>query len=242
MPLGVDIPVNEVKRYMGYHGDAEITPDIEAKIDKAIEQVSSQSHPRIVMNEYLIDVTDKTVVIHTGKEDLTLESESLCRNLSGCRAAILLAATIGPSCDMLVRRAVITSSADAAMYQAAGAAIGMKSLSLGVHQAAGAAAIEAFLDSENDRLKKEYEARDLYLRPRFSPGYGDLKLDHQKDWFRLLDISKQIGIELTDSLLMVPTKSVTAIIGIGGNIKSTCGSRCGSCNMHNTCEFSKGRT
>ena len=225
MPLGVDIPVNEVKRYMGYHGDAEITPDIEAKIDKAIEQVSSQSHPRIVMNEYLIDVTDKTVVIHTGKEDLTLESESLCRNLSGCRAAILLAATIGPSCDMLVRRAVITSSADAAMYQAA-----------------GAAAIEAFLDSENDRLKKEYEARDLYLRPRFSPGYGDLKLDHQKDWFRLLDISKQIGIELTDSLLMVPTKSVTAIIGIGGNIKSTCGSRCGSCNMHNTCEFSKGRT
>ena len=225
MPLGVVIPVNEVKRYMGYHGAAEITPDIEAKIGKAIDQVSSQSHPRIVMNEYLIDVTDKAVVIHTGIEDLTLESESLCRNLSGCRAAILLAATIGPSCDMLVRRAGITSSADAAMYQAA-----------------GAAAIEAFLDSENDRLKKEYEARDLYLRPRFSPGYGDLKLDHQKDWFRLLDISKQIGIELTDSLLMVPTKSVTAIIGIGGNIKSTCGSRCGSCNMHNTCEFSKGRT
>lgn len=225
MPLGVDIPVSEVKRYMGYHGAVDITPDIEAKIGKAINQVSSQSHPRIVMNEYLIDVTDKTVVIHTGTEDLTLESESLCRNLSVCRAAILLAATIGPSCDMLVRRASVTSAADAAIYQAA-----------------GAAAIEAFLDSENDRLKKEYEARDLYLRPRFSPGYGDLKLDHQKDWFRLLDISKQTGIELTDSLLMVPTKSVTAIIGIGGNIRSKNCTGCGSCNMSSTCEYSKGRT
>ena len=126
---------------------------------------------------------------------------------------------------MLVRRASVTSAADAAIYQAA-----------------GAAAIEAFLDSENDRLKKEYEARDLYLRPRFSPGYGDLKLDHQKDWFRLLDISKQTGIELTDSLLMVPTKSVTAIIGIGGNIRSKNCTGCGSCNMSSTCEYSKGRT
>ena len=225
MPLGVDIPVKEVKRYMGYHGINEIAPDMQERIDKAIDQVSSQSHPRLLIKEFRITVSDKTVVIHAENEEVTLESESLCRNLSGCKRALLLAATIGPSCDMLVRRASVKSAVDAAVYQAA-----------------GAAAIEAFLDSENDRLKKEYEADDLYLRPRFSPGYGDLKLDHQKDWFRLLDISKQIGIELTDSLLMVPTKSVTAIIGIGGD-KSKCGgSGCGGCSMKNTCDYSKGRT
>ena len=225
MPLGVDIPVKEVKRYMGYHGINEIAPDMQERIDKAIDQVSSQSHPRLLIKEFRITVSDKTVVIHAENEDVTLESESLCRNLSGCKRALLLAATIGPSCDMLVRRASVKSAVDAAVYQAA-----------------GAAAIEAFLDSENDRLKKEYEADDLYLRPRFSPGYGDLKLDHQKDWFRLLDISKQVGIELTDSLLMVPTKSVTAIIGIGGDKSKCCGSGCGGCNMKNTCDYSKGRT
>ena len=224
MPLGVDIPVKEVQRYMGYHGISEIAPDMQERIAKAVEQVSSQSHPRLVIKEFRISVSEKEVVIHADNEDVTLESESLCRNLSGCKRALLLAATIGPSCDMLVRRAAVKSAADSAVYQAA-----------------GAAAIEAFLDSENDRLRKEYEAEDLYLRPRFSPGYGDLKLDHQKDWFRLLDISKQVGIELTDSLLMVPTKSVTAIIGIGGDKRKCCGSGCGGCNMKNTCDYSKGK-
>ena len=225
MPLGVDIPVNEVKRYMGYHGIAEVTPEIEAKIKEAVDRVSTMSHPRLLIKEYPVTVTEKTVTIHAESEEVTLESESLCRNLSGCLRALLLAATIGPSCDMLVRRASVTSACEASIYQAC-----------------GAAAIESFLDSENDRLKREYEADGLYLRPRFSPGYGDLKLEHQKDWFRLLDISKQIGIELTDSLLMMPTKSVTAIIGIGGDVRQKNCSGCSGCNMRSTCEFSEGRS
>ena len=224
MPLGVDIPIKEVQRYMGYRSISDITPEMQDKIAKAADQVSIQSHPRIIVKEYLIDVLERSVVIHADSEDITLESEALVRNLKDCCGALLLAATIGPSCDMLVRRASVTSAAEASIYQAA-----------------GAAAIEAFLDSENDRLKKEYEAKGFFLRPRFSPGYGDLKLDHQKDWFRLLDISRQIGIELTDSLLMVPTKTVTAIIGVGKNACNCTCSGCGSCNMKNSCEYSKGR-
>ena len=224
MPLEVEIPVKEVQRYMGYHGIVDIAPEMQEKIDKAIEHLGTQSHPRIISKEYRITVSEKTVTLHADNEDVTFESEGLVRNLTGCCGAVLLAATIGPACDMLVRRASITSAADAAVYQAA-----------------GAAAIEAFLDDYNDKLKASYEARGLFLRPRFSPGYGDLKLEHQKDWFRLLDITKQIGIELTDSLLMVPTKSVTAIIGIGiDENKSGC-SGCKGCNKHDTCEFSKER-
>jgi len=221
MPLESEIPVKEVQRYMGYRGIADIGPDIRVKIDKAIGQVSLQSHPRIISKEYPVTVRDNDVTIHAGSEDVILQSESLARNLSGCCGAILLAATIGPACDMLVRRAGVTSAVDASIYQAA-----------------GAAAIESFLDDMNDRYKADYEAQGLFLRPRFSPGYGDLKLDHQRDWFRLLDITKQIGIELTDSLLMVPTKSVTAIIGIGIN-KGTQGcSGCAGCNKKGTCDFS----
>jgi len=221
MPLESEIPVKEVQRYMGYRGIADIGPDIRVKIDKAIGQVSLQSHPRIISKEYPVTVRDNDVTIHAGSEDVVLHSESLARNLSGCCGAILLAATIGPACDMLVRRAGVTSAVDASIYQAA-----------------GAAAIESFLDDMNDRYKADYEAQGLFLRPRFSPGYGDLKLDHQRDWFRLLDITKQIGIELTDSLLMVPTKSVTAIIGIGIN-KGTQGcSGCAGCNKKGTCDFS----
>lgn len=224
MPLEVEIPVKEVQRYMGYHGIVDIAPEILEKINKAIEHLGTQSHPRIISKEYRITVAEKTVTLHAENEDVTFESEGLVRNLTGCCGAVLLAATIGPACDMLVRRASITSAADSAVYQAA-----------------GAAAIEAFLDDYNDKLKASYEARGLFLRPRFSPGYGDLKLEHQKDWFRLLDITKQIGIELTDSLLMVPTKSVTAIIGIGIDETKTGCTGCKGCNRHDTCEFSKER-
>ena len=224
MPLEVEIPVKEVQRYMGYHGIVDIAPEMQEKIHKAIEHLGTQSHPRIISKEYRITVAGKTVTLHAENEDVTFESEGLVRNLTGCCGAVLLAATIGPACDMLVRRASVTSAADSAVYQAA-----------------GAAAIEAFLDDYNDKLKASYEARGLFLRPRFSPGYGDLKLEHQKDWFRLLDITKQIGIELTDSLLMVPTKSVTAIIGIGIDENKTGCTGCKGCNKHDTCEFSKER-
>lgn len=224
MPLEVEIPVKEVQRYMGYHGIVDIAPEMQEKINKAIEHLGTQSHPRVISKEYRITVAEKTVTLHAENDDVTFESEGLVRNLTGCCGAILLAATVGPACDMLVRRASITSAADAAVYQAA-----------------GAAAIEAFLDDYNDKLKASYEARGLFLRPRFSPGYGDLKLEHQKDWFRLLDITKQIGIELTDSLLMVPTKSVTAIIGIGIDKSKTGCTGCKGCNRHDTCEFSKER-
>ena len=64
MPLGVDIPVKEVQRYMGYHGISEIAPDMQERIAKAVEQVSSQSHPRLVIKEFRISVSEKEVVIH----------------------------------------------------------------------------------------------------------------------------------------------------------------------------------
>lgn len=224
MPLDAEIPVKEVERYMGYHGTAVIDTGTKASISKAIDQLQTQSHPRIVSREYPVTVDGDSITVHTGSEDVVFVSSSLGRNLEGCCGVILLAATIGPACDMLVRRASVTSVAGASVYQAA-----------------GAAAIESFLDDYNDELKKEYGSKGLCLRPRFSPGYGDLKLEYQKDWFRLLDITKQIGVELTDSLLMVPTKSVTAVIGIAYTDEATKCSGCADCNRKGTCEYSKGR-
>ena len=55
----------------------------------------------------------------------------------------------------------------------------------------------------------------MFFKPRFSPGYGDLSLEVQKEIFSLLDCPRKIGVSLGDSLLMTPSKSVTAIIGYG---------------------------
>ena len=127
-----------------------------------------------------------------------VKSKNLYRNLEGCEEVLLFAATIGQGADFLIRRYEKTKMSRAAVCQAAAAAM-----------------IEAYCNEINDHWKREYEAKGCFLKPRFSCGYGDFALAHQKDYLRVLEMDKRLGIHLNDALLMVPTKSVTAVIGIG---------------------------
>ena len=218
MPLGVKIPEKEVRRYMGLRGPVDISPDTDAMIKKAIGALEKDCSPKHVSRAFPVTVEGNEVRF----ADVVIKSSSLARNLAGCIQCVLFAATAGPFCDMLVKRASVTSSAYASCCQAA-----------------GAAAIEAYCDLINDKIKDEYEAKGLFARPRFSPGYGDLPLENQKDWFRLLDITRNTGIELTGSLLMVPTKSVTAIIGLSPDRLPCVRQGCESCTMSSACTFSR---
>ena len=66
-----------------------------------------------------------------------------------------------------------------------------------------------------NELAETYATEGLSLRPRFSPGYGDFPLEAQESVFKALDCHRKIGLALNDSLLMSPSKSVTAIVGLG---------------------------
>ena len=70
----------------------------------------------------------------------------------------------------------------------------------------------------------------VFLPPRFSPGYGDLPLSLQRDIFRVLDCPRKIGLTLNESLLMSPSKSVTAIVGLGHPRESSCSGGCNQCS------------
>ena len=105
----------------------------------------------------------------------------------------IFAATIGPGADTIIRR-----------YS------GSSSLKPAVLQAIGAAAIEAYADEVTEQIKTAFPN----IKMRFSPGYGDFSLEHQKDFFRLLELEKNLGMNLNNALLMTPTKSITAVIGI----------------------------
>ena len=69
------------------------------------------------------------------------------------------------------------------------------------------------------QIAEEAAAEGRTCTPRFSPGYGDLPLETQRDVFRLLDCERKIGVWLNESLLMTPSKSVTAIFGLLGENK-----------------------
>lgn len=145
-----------------------------------------------------------------------IQSKNLADNLRGCQKAVLFVATVGVEMDRLILKYGRLSPAKALMFQAI-----------------GAERIEALCDLFCDELKKEYREG---IRPRFSPGYGDLSLLVQKDLFSVLDCERKIALTLNESCTMSPSKSVTAIVGIGGSAEGKCGNKCSTCSMKN-CTF-----
>ena len=80
-------------------------------------------------------------------------------------------------------------------------------------QAVAAAMIEDWMDAIEDDIRREL-APGEELVARYSPGYGDFPLAAQSALVALLDAPRKAGVSLTSSLLLVPSKSVTAVIGV----------------------------
>ena len=113
------------------------------------------------------------------------------------RDVVFLCGTIGAEFDAWQRRLAVTSAADALLSQQ----IGLD-------------AVEKVMDELENEVKVKVEGEGLKLRPRRSPGYGDLPLSLSRTIISELDATRKIGVSITDSDLLVPSKSVTAICEI----------------------------
>ena len=121
---------------------------------------------------------------------------TLARHMAGCRDAYLACGTLGAGFDAFQRRASVSSGADALIAQAIGAAL-----------------VEKVMDALEDEIRADLAPGES-LAPRYSPGYGDFPLAAQRRLLELLDAPRTAGVSLTDTLLMVPSKSVSAVIGV----------------------------
>ncbi len=216
--------LREITRYLGYYG---VTPDesMMREIDQCINELEKVITPRFVYDRFGLlqkEEGDGSVLSFGGIET---GSRDLARNLKGCTEVYIMAVTLGPGPDRLVRRASVGRMSRALIYQAAAAAM-----------------TEAWCDEINERIRSEAARDGLYTRPRFSPGYGDLPLSVQKQISGLLNMPKEIGVSLTESLLMTPSKSVTALIGVSpepaspGRDSPEAG-KCGSCAAAESCPY-----
>ena len=221
--------LREITRYLGYYG---VTPDesMMREIDQCINELEKVITPRFVYDRFGLlqkEEGDGSVLSFGGIET---GSRDLARNLKGCTEVYIMAVTLGPGPDRLVRRASVGRMSRALIYQAAAAAM-----------------TEAWCDEINERIRSEAARDGLYTRPRFSPGYGDLPLSVQKQISGLLNMPKEIGVSLTESLLMTPSKSVTALIGVSpepaspgrGSPKA---GKCGSCAAAESCPYADKNT
>lgn len=206
----------EVARYLGLKGKS---PDARtaALMEEAIVELRA-AEPRHVLKRFPLSVEDQTALVGP----LTLASKSLAVHVKDCWEVILLAATLGVKADMMIRRASVCDMSRAMVLQAC-----------------AAAKLEGYLDSLCAGMEKELEPEGLSLKTRFSPGYGDLSLDCQGEVLALLEAKKRIGLFLTDGSMMVPTKSVTAIIGLTPLKQKSLAHSCTSC-MDADCPYREG--
>lgn len=182
----------EIYRYLGY---GKSMPDDVTKqnIEQCIEEELSVISPRHVYREF--DLEMEGDLVKAG--NITFKSSNLSKNLLGCDKIILFAATLGNGPDRLMNKYQKLSISKAAICQAVAAAI-----------------IEEYCD-ECQRSIEELEAeRGYYVRPRYSPGYGDLSLKVQEDLISAINAYKAIGLTLSDGNVMIPEKSVTALMGL----------------------------
>lgn len=224
----------EIARYLGYHG---VQPDeaVQQEIEYCVRRLQEDVTPRFVYQKFPLSISagdPDRAKQGDGKEEipiirassLEIHSRNLARNLQGCTFLYLMAATLGPAPDRLVKRASITGMSRAVIYQAAAAAM-----------------IETWCDLICQRISGEAQREGLYCRTRFSPGYGDVPLQLQRDFANILHMDREIGVGLTDTLLMTPSKSVTAFIGASPHRQASQERGCDDCSLQNTCEYSCGR-
>lgn len=184
-----EIDKKEILRY-ARSGENEQTVSL---LDECIKETRDILSYKVCFRRFKIKRDDGGLDLGFAVSD----SHSLSLCLEGCDEIILFAATVGVSLDRLIARYNVTSPAKAIMLQAI-----------------GSERVEALCDEFCKDISRLESEKEKALRPRFSPGYGDLPLEIQREVFSALDCTKSIGISLSDGLFMTPTKSVTAIIGI----------------------------
>lgn len=181
----LSVDKQEVCRYLGAKVMDEATSGLIAECEKSSFELAT---PKAVYIETEIDVNEDTIDFGF----MRVNSHNLATNLNGCYKAYLFCATLGIGMDRWFERQIRVSPAKATVFSAVGSSL-----------------IESFCDYVNKQI-----AGGENSRPRFSCGYGDFCLEHQKDILKVLEADKRLGVCLTESCMMVPVKTVTAVIGI----------------------------
>lgn len=209
--------VDEALRYLGAGGDAP--EELRRQVAAAADELAAAVQPRYTYKIYDLDHTEGRICLRGAGVALTGETAE--RMLAQCDQAALLACTLGATFDAQLLAAQARDMARAVILDACGS---------------------AFVESGCDTVEQEIAARfpDRYLTDRFSPGYGDLPLSLQPDICTVLDAARRLGVHVTESLILNPVKSVTAVIGLSDKPQMARIRGCGFCSMRETCLLRKG--
>lgn len=217
VPIKLDI--REPLRYLGVRGEPD--PALSAELSGVADKLTRAVTPRYIYRVFPVERTAGGTAL-TGA-GLVLSGELARNMLADCGRAALLICTLGAVFEALLRSEQARSMARAAMLDACGS---------------------AWVEAGCDEAQAEISARFPGLHPtdRFSPGYGDLPLSLQRDICGALDAPRRLGVQVTDSLLLNPSKTVTAVIGLSDRPQPARIRGCAYCDLRENCQYRKGGT
>ena len=208
--------MGEALRYLGV---PHPTQDLRREAERLADELSDMIQPRYVYRVFGLEHHPDCVRLQGANVDLT--GSSARTMLAGCGQAALLACTLGARFDAKLLALQARDMAKAVVVDALGS---------------------AFVEAGCDEAEREIAGRfpGMYLADRFSPGYGDLPLALQPRFCAALDAGRRLGLTVSQSLLMNPVKSVTAVIGLSDTPRPARIRGCAYCNLRETCTIRKG--
>lgn len=209
------LPVDRalVLRYLGWTGGA-LPPAMEDLVSRCLETAASLAAPRYRYEKFAVDAAGPVLTLG----GIPLEGADAKNLLSCCESGYYLACTIGLPLERLIRQKLVTAPDEAVIYDEAGSVLA-----------------EALADRAEAEIRRTETCR---LTVRFSPGYGDLPLAIQPAILKLLDAPRRLGLSATETLLLTPTKSITAILGVGEEVGRV-STGCASCRLRGACTLQK---
>ncbi|HZK00732.1 MAG TPA: methionine synthase [Tissierellaceae bacterium] len=216
----VNINKDQVLRYLGYKD--QILDNLTNKlIDESIKEVSGLVNPKYTYK--IFDIARSKDKLWLKDTNLILVGRHIRSHLEHSKSCILLAVSLGHEIDKTIRYYEKVSMSKALILDAC-----------------SSAAIEEVCDRVNDELEALVSKDKKTLTSRYSPGYGDLPIAMQNDFLEILETKKTIGLSVTSSSILIPRKSVTAILGIIDEKHKVDELSCKGCNKYDNCNFKKG--
>lgn len=215
----------EVLRHLGYSGQ-ELSAELDARIDEVVARCLATCRPRGCVAVYDVDgrtgaPDDSAVpVIRLANTAIELRGSSIAEHLDGAVAVGVMTVTVGMGVEAELRRLSLTDHVAQVVFDAA-----------------ATAAVERAADAAEASLVALAAERGLHCNWRFSPGYGDLPMETQPVLLAALDAQRRLGITLTSTLLMTPTKSVSAVVGMFEEPPATGHRSCKGCACFSCCQL-----
>lgn len=202
----------EALQFLAYRGQE--LGEIEPLLSQCEELVLKAITPLFVYRYFPLEYVGETPVLC----GIELVGKDIAGHLGGCGGAVLMCCTAGAGADRLIRALQAEDMTKAV-----------------IADAFAGAAVEKICEAAEKEAAERLSGK--HFTWRFSPGYGDFPLEIQPKLLALLNAPQKIGVCATESLMMTPCKSVTAIIGVSDEPIEKGRRGCAVCNMKNSCEY-----